>query len=90
MNLQDEINQANDKYGDFNSTHEVYGVLKEELDEFWELVKSKLDADYKFHDSFDSAGMTTRRTRMIEELTQIAAVALRAAKQLEEDRIKWV
>lgn len=86
MTLQDEINQANKKYGDFNSTHEVYGVLKEELDEFWELVKMKsLKPEW-----LNSVASIGKSKQMQNELTQIAAVALRAAKQLEANKIKWV
>ena len=36
-----EIQQAKEKYGPFNSTHELYAVLAEELDEFFEYVKQK-------------------------------------------------
>ena len=36
-----EIQTSRDKYGPFNSTHEVYGVLVEEVQEFMDEVKKK-------------------------------------------------
>ena len=39
--LANEIQTAREKYGPFNSTHEVYGVLIEEVAEFFELVRIK-------------------------------------------------
>jgi len=43
--IRGECEQAFQKFGDFNSAHELYAVLKEELDEFWESVRhNKPDA----------------------------------------------
>lgn len=39
--IQQEKETARKKYGAFNSTHEAYGVLKEEVEEFWDSVKHK-------------------------------------------------
>jgi NTP pyrophosphatase (non-canonical NTP hydrolase) len=36
-----ELDKANGKYPQFNSEHEAYGVLLEEVDEVWEHVKKK-------------------------------------------------
>lgn len=77
--VQKEMEAARTKYGAFHSSHEVYGVLKEEVDEFWELVKDK-----------DKLLSNTKRSRMITELTQIASVAIRAAKELENGEIKFL
>lgn len=39
---RDELVSANDKHGcQFNSPHEAYAVIKEELDEFWDEVKKQ-------------------------------------------------
>jgi hypothetical protein len=35
-----ELHFSTNKYGPFNSTHEAYGVLKEEVDEFWDACKT--------------------------------------------------
>ena len=35
----DELSFATSKFGKFNSTHEGYAVILEELDELWEQVK---------------------------------------------------
>ncbi len=35
-----EMQSASDRYGDFTSTHEGYGVLAEEVDELLEAIRS--------------------------------------------------
>lgn len=61
----DEYLSATEKYGGFNSAHEAYGVLLEEVEEFWDEVKLKRNL---------------RNTdNMRKELVQIAAMALKAA-----------
>lgn len=52
----------------YNSAHEAYGVLAEEVDEFWDEVKKK-------RSKRDPAAMRA-------ELKQIAAVAIRAMTDL--------
>jgi hypothetical protein len=74
--ITQEKTQAFEKYGHFNSTHEAYAVLQEEVDEFWDLVK-KHPGNWK-------------KELMINELTQIAAIAQRAIEELENNQIKWV
>jgi hypothetical protein len=37
--VQDEMVAAAAEHGRFNSSHELYAVLLEELDEFWDSVK---------------------------------------------------
>lgn len=78
--IKDEQQEALDKYGHFNSTHEVYGVLKEEVDEFWDMVKMKPD----------KSRYIDKKHKMISELTQIAAIADRAIEELKANQIKWV
>jgi NTP pyrophosphatase (non-canonical NTP hydrolase) len=36
-----ELNLARDAYPEFNSAHEGYAVLKEEVDELWDEIKKK-------------------------------------------------
>ena len=56
-----EYNCATQKFGKFNSAHEGYAVLLEEVDELWDEIKKK-DADYR---------------SMQDEARQVAAMALR-------------
>jgi DNA-binding protein H-NS len=65
-----EADSAQEKYGDYASMHEAYGVLAEEVDELWDIVKMRQNADGR------AAGI--RR-----ESLQVAAVALRIAEQAE-------
>ena len=37
--VSEELAEATAKFGAFNSTHEGYAVILEELDELWDLVK---------------------------------------------------
>ena len=64
----DEMLSATEKYGGFNSAHEAYGVILEELDEFWDEVKKK---------------RSLRNTdNMRTELVQTAAMCMKAAISL--------
>lgn len=63
--------QITERHGDFASAHEIYGVLAEELDELFDVVKQR-----------ESMRSTTK---MIRELVDIASAALRAANQLARE-----
>ena len=39
IDVSTEMNRGKDKFGEFASAHELYAVLKEEVDEFWDSVK---------------------------------------------------
>jgi hypothetical protein len=75
--IESEIQQARQKYGPFNSTHEIYGVLQEEVDEFWDLVKMKHKGPYE-------------KVLMIHELMQVAAIAQRAINEIKNGEIKFI
>lgn len=61
-----ELLNATQKFGKFNSAHEGYAVILEELDELWEEIKFK--------------GSTPQRTRA--EAIQVAAMAVRFVKDI--------
>jgi len=72
--IKAEIDYALETYGHFNSSHEAYAVLIEEVEELWhEIKKKKSDV-----------------LRMKEELIQISAVAIRFHDELENNEIKHV
>jgi hypothetical protein len=54
-----------------NSPHEAYAIIKEELEEFWDIVKLKSNDP-----SYD-------KTFMRDELIQIAAMAIRTILDLK-------
>ena len=71
----------------FNSSHEVYGVLMEEIAEFFDIVREKtIDVDKVIYPEM----FEDKKCRMIDELTQIATVANRAAVELSQYKIKFV
>jgi len=59
----EELKRATEKFGKFNSMHEGYAVIKEELEELWEEIK-KQPRRGKYAD-------------LKMEATQLAAVAIR-------------
>lgn len=61
-----ELTRAQEKFLPMHSAHEAYGVLLEELDEFWDEVKMKVQD----------------RAAMRRELIQVAAMAVRAIEDL--------
>lgn len=66
--VTDELVRARAKHKNMNSLHEAYAVILEEVEEFWDEVKLK----------------ASERTpeQISSELTQIAAMALRAKLDL--------
>lgn len=84
--IDSEIKEAKEKYGPFNSTHEAAAVLREEFEEFWDVVK--LPTRQKSDTLFDS--YEKKKQKMIAELRQIAAVSMRTISELENDEIRWV
>ena len=60
--VQDELEKAKEKFPPFHSAHEGYAVIKEEIDELWDEIKSFKGLK---SDIFE------------EEIIQIAAMSLR-------------
>lgn len=63
-----ELVRARAQHNRYNSAHEAYAVILEELDEFWEQVRMRKKDR--------SAGV------MLTELVQVAVTAQRAAEDL--------
>lgn len=77
-----EVARAQSIHAPMNSLHEAYAVIREELDEFWELVKvnpSKLPL----------AQQQQRITNMREELVQVAAMCIRAVHDCRLTAQQW-
>lgn len=86
MNIQEEIDaelaKSKEHYGAFNSTHEAYAVLQEEVEELWDIIKKNTERTYGTAEWKSKA--------LIPELIQIASVAKRIAIELENNEIKFV
>ncbi len=63
-----ELNKAEQLHGSYNSYHEAYAVILEELDEFWEIVRQKTQ--------------DRNNRKAYVELVQIAVTAWRTARDL--------
>ena len=45
--LKEEMEQASKRYGNFHSPHELWGVFKEEEEEYWDSVKGNKEDLYE-------------------------------------------
>lgn len=68
QDMQQELIRAENLHPPYNSYHEAYAVILEELDEFWEIVRMKTEA------------RNPKDAR--DELIQIAVTAWRSSRDL--------
>ncbi len=80
--IEREVMNSTEKYGNYNSTHEMYAVLLEEVQEVWEIVKKNTENCY------GTAGY--KAAALVPELIQIAAIATKAINELQNNKIKHV
>ena len=66
--IKGELYDARRKFPKFNSEHEGYAVIKEEVDELWDEIKRKTST---------SSHEVQRKENMRKEVIQIAAMAIR-------------
>jgi hypothetical protein len=72
LNILYELYMSNIKYGDFNSYHEGYAILLEEVDELWyEIKNNKIDG---FED------------RIKNEAKQVSAMALKLMNYVDTNK----
>ncbi len=71
-NIEKEIQYAESKFPGFNSSHEGYAIILEEVDELWELVKAH-SHDYK---------------KEYNEAKQIACTAIRFMKMCKKHDVE--
>lgn len=69
--VDEELKRAVSLHPALNSGHEAYSVILEELDEYWEHVKTNPR-------KLTEQGKAQRLYEMRKELVQIAAMAMRA------------
>lgn len=73
--IADEVMRAKKIHPTFPTLHHAYGVIQEEVDEFWDLVK----INYHRMDEFE---LINHRNAIRTELQQIAAACVRAIVDL--------
>lgn len=74
--VKNELVRARAKHPSImHSTHEAYGIILEEVDEFWDLCKQQYPKDEFFIKEFKSS--------MLKELVQVAAMCQKAAEDLD-------
>lgn len=73
----------------FNSNHEGYAILKEEVDELWDeikngekRIKSQLYAESQASNGFMDAVKKHHKEKIREEAIQVAAMAIRIIQEL--------
>lgn len=64
-----EIKKAESKFSEYNSPHEGYAIIAEELDELWDEVKEK----------------DQHQLRMYNEAIQVACTAIRFCKMIKNN-----
>lgn len=72
--IRDEVDRAKTLYPSFNSCHEGYAVILEEVHELWDLVRA-------------CKGVTANM-EMRKECIQIAAMAIRYVEDLYHDALQ--
>jgi hypothetical protein len=72
IEVQKELMTAMQKFPDFNSGHEGYAVLREEVDELWTEIKAK----------------EANKDRIKKEAIQVAAMAIRLIFDLDYQAIE--
>lgn len=65
--VADEYKMAERKFPEFRSPHEGYAIMKEEVDELWDVIKNNQCAYHLYPNP----------AQELEEATQIAAMAIR-------------
>ena len=55
-----EYEMATSKFGPFNSTHEGYAVIKEEVDELWDAIKGNFHPSILEEEAIQVAAMAIR------------------------------
>lgn len=86
-----DINEITERYGNYNSTHEVYGVLAEEVAEFFELVKwTTIDLHNPPKHEGDLRSLNSKVRNMIDELTDIRNTCQKAINELEQNKIRFI
>ena len=80
----EELERAEAKFGPFNSSHEGYAVILEELDELWEVVKlnpKKIETAVPYTSDYRMTMQNSKRNDMMRaEAIQVAAMAMRFIK----------
>ena len=72
-----EYKSATDKFPPLNSSHEGFAVLKEEVDELWDEVKSNPHKAPGAIKDDPERNIRVHKERMRAEAIQVAAMALR-------------
>lgn len=70
--VQNEVDKATANWPPFNSAHEAFAVLKEEVDELWDHVKTNQN-----HRDLEA---------MHKEAVQVAAMAVRFASEVCDEK----
>ena len=67
LDISLEYDKASAKFGAFNSTHEGYAIIKEELDEMWDAIKAN-DTNHARKEAIQVGAMALRFLTDIEEM----------------------
>lgn len=84
--IRQEINNIPEKYQKkFNSTHEGYAILKEEVDELWEEIKNgekRIKKQLRAENDMTKTAEYYHKMAIRSEAIQVAAMACRIIQEL--------
>jgi len=80
-----ELLRARAKYPNFHSSHEGHSLIREELEELWDLVKEDHSTRPSEFYVRDDKSLRSYRFHMRAECVQIAAMAIRFIEDLCEE-----
>lgn len=66
LKVLNELQESSEKFPPFNSSHEGYAILKEEVDEMWDAIKAN-DIEHSRLEAIQVAAMAIRYLVDIEE-----------------------
>lgn len=78
----EEYNRASSMYEPFNSAHEGFAVLKEEVDELWDEVKKNPHKSPTAIKTDPERNIRVHKEAMRAEAIQVAAMALRFLRDI--------
>jgi predicted oxidoreductase (fatty acid repression mutant protein) len=90
----EELERAEKKFAGFNSSHEGYAVLLEEVDELWDVVKlnpKKIvveEQEFNYNSDIPKIQIKKHKKMMRAEAIQVAAMAMRFVKCVCDEDIE--
>lgn len=87
--MTNQVKEIQDKYGYYHSLYEAYGVMIEEVQEFFDIVKEPTFYKEQIADN-QKWTVNDKKSRAISELNDIINVCRKTIQELENNQIKFI